>query len=67
MYCVFLVLLDYELYIVHGSVNLVVASLKPPTLIVRMNSLRAKKNVLVLCMSRINVICFHFCFGKPNK
>ena len=32
-----LVLLDYELYIVNGSVNLVVASLKPPTSVVRMN------------------------------
>ena len=37
MYYVFLVLLGYELYIVHGSVNLLVASLKPPTSVVRMN------------------------------
>ena len=43
MYCVCLVLLDYELYIVNGSVNLVVASLKPPILVVRMNKLGAKK------------------------
>ena len=56
---------------VHGSVNLVVASLKASHFDCKNELVGGKKNVLVPCLSRINVICFHLCFhfffGKLNK
>ena len=75
MYYVCLVLLGYGLYIVHGFVNLVVASLKPPHFGCK-NELVGdpKKKVLaplwvelmwytVYCSSSLPF----FIFGKPNK
>ena len=57
MYYVCLVLLGYGLYIVHGFVNLVVASLKPPHFGCK-NELVGdpKKKSIGPFMSRINVI-----------